>query len=160
MLDNIPLNDQTDSNTNNIFYSDSYSHARSAQVLRHCNKLVVRGPSWASLPRDLDLALRSHPALLLQLDCGLAFQSAFDKQGSYPSLVHSFDTFTHHDPLIYRNYSTVVVESRYISVTSDSCMLHAFLPPNKSRTREQRTHSVLLAPSVSMASVPLLPNSS
>jgi len=119
-------------------------------------KLLIVQIRYSSLVRILGI----HHMPSLQLDWNLAFQSAFDRLGSYPSLAHSLDTFAYRDPLIYRSYSIVAAVSGYTSTTGDSCPLHAFLLPNKSHTRVLVPHLALLVPPGSMASVTLLPNSS
>lgn len=100
--DNIPFHDQTSHSTEKIFSLGWYNRECSALVLHNCNRLVVHDPFRAPFLLILDLALEIHPALLLLLDQGLMFLSAFDKLGSYPSLAHSFDMSAHCGPLIYR----------------------------------------------------------
>lgn len=136
----------------NLFWSDSYSYARSAWVLHSCSRLTVCALVLVPSLLILDHTLGTLHMILLQLDWALAFPSALDKLEFYPSLFHNFSTFTHHDPLIYKNYSTTAAESGYISVIGDSFPLHSFLLLDKSHTRERQAHSDQPMPLVLTAS--------
>ena len=110
----------------NIFSLGWYNHKSSARVLRNCNRLAVCGPFWAPFLLILDLALEIHPTLLLRLDRSLAFLSAFDKLGSYPSLAHNSNMSAHCGPLIYRNCRIIVVAFAQNFVANENDQLHVF----------------------------------
>lgn len=101
------------------------------------SRLAVRSPTQA-LFLFLSHVLEILPTL----------QSTFSKLAFFLSLGHNFDMFTHHVPLIDKSCNTTTMGSGYTFAIGGSYLLDVSHPPDKSCTRVQAWHLVLLITSL------------